>query len=95
MFNPSHPGEVFYGFFIEGHDRSIGSVAQHLGISTTLLQEFIDGERSVTVDLSLRLSKAFGTTAGYWLGMQSDYDNWHLANQPYEIDVQPFRQIGR
>jgi plasmid maintenance system antidote protein VapI len=32
------------------------------------------GKRSITADTDLRLSRALGTSEGFWLGLQADYD---------------------
>lgn len=38
------------------------------------INEIVHGLRSVTADTDLRLSRALGTSEGFWLGLQSDYD---------------------
>ena len=38
------------------------------------INEIVHGKRSVTADTDLRLSRALGTSEGFWLGLQSDYD---------------------
>lgn len=43
-------------------------------IPQTRLSEIIKGRRRITADTALRLSKYFGTTAKFWLGLQDDYD---------------------
>jgi len=37
----------------------------------------LNGAAGVSVDMDLRLSKALGTTPGFWLKMQTAYDLWH------------------
>ncbi len=46
------------------------------------INEIVHGLRSVTADTDLRLSKALGTSEGFWLGMQADYD---LEKQKFKI----------
>jgi hypothetical protein len=36
--------------------------------------EIIAGKRAVTVDTGLRLSRFFGMSDGFWIGLQTDYD---------------------
>lgn len=45
-----------------------------IGIAQTRISEVIHGPRRVTGDTALRLSKYFGTSARYWVGLRDDYD---------------------
>jgi plasmid maintenance system antidote protein VapI len=45
-----------------------------LGVPPRRINEIVHGKRSVTADTALRLSRYFGTSAEFWLGLQADYD---------------------
>ncbi len=45
-----------------------------LGVSPRRINEIVHGKRSITADTALRLSRYFGTSAEFWLGLQADYD---------------------
>jgi len=47
-----------------------------LGVSRKTLSKIINEKSSITPDMALRLSKAFNTSPGFWLNMQSKYDLW-------------------
>jgi len=49
-------------------------LANDIGIPQTRVSQIIKGERRITADTALRLSKYFGTTGKFWLGLQDDYD---------------------
>jgi addiction module HigA family antidote len=49
-------------------------VGRDLGVSPWRINEIIHGKRSITADTALRLSRYFGTSADFWLGLQADYD---------------------
>jgi len=49
-------------------------LSKDIGIPQTRISEIIKGNRRVTADTALRLSKYFGTSAKFWLGLQDDYD---------------------
>ena len=45
-----------------------------LGVSPRRINKIVHGKRSVTADTALRLSRYFGMSAEFWLGLQADYD---------------------
>ncbi len=49
-------------------------IGRDLGVSPQRLNELVHGKRSVTADTALGLSRFFGTSAEFWLGLQTDYD---------------------
>ena len=49
-------------------------LSKDLGIPQTRISEILKGRRRVTADTALRLSKYFGNSAKFWLGLQDDYD---------------------
>jgi len=49
-------------------------LGRDLGISPRRINEIVHGKRSITADTALRLSRYFGTSAEFWLGLQADYD---------------------
>ena len=57
-------------------DVSVTAFAAHIGISRVKLSRVLDGHAAVTADMDLRLAVALGTSAGYWLALQSQRDLW-------------------
>ena len=49
-------------------------LAKEISIPQTRISEIIKGNRRITADTALRLSKFFGNSAKFWLGLQDDYD---------------------
>jgi addiction module HigA family antidote len=49
-------------------------LAKTIGVPAMRISAICAGKRSITADTALRLSRAFGTTPGFWLGLQADYD---------------------
>jgi addiction module HigA family antidote len=45
-----------------------------INVPQTRISEIIKGNRSITADTALRLSKYFGNSANFWLGLQNDFD---------------------
>ena len=70
----THPGEVLKNEFLTELGISAYRLAKDTGIPQTRISEIIKGTRRITADTALRLSKYFGNTPKFWLGLQDDYD---------------------
>lgn len=69
-----HPGEILFYEFLEPLEISAYRLSKDLKIPQTRISEIIKGNRRVTADTALRLSKYFGNSAKFWLGIQDDFD---------------------
>ena len=69
-----HPGEVLKIEFLDELGISAYRLAKEVGIPQTRISEIIKGARRITADTALRLSRYFGNTPKFWLGLQADYD---------------------
>ncbi len=69
-----HPGEVLNLEFLEPLNISAYRLSKDLKIPQTRISEILKGRRRITADTALRLSKYFGNSAKFWLGLQDDYD---------------------
>lgn len=71
---PIHPGEFLMEDFIEGFGITQNKLAVSIGVPPRRINEIVHGKRGVTADTALRLGKLFGTTAQFWLNLQTLYD---------------------
>lgn len=69
-----HPGDILFYEFLEPMDITAYRLSKDLKIPQTRISEIIKGKRRITADTALRLSKYFGNSAKFWLGIQDDYD---------------------
>lgn len=69
-----HPGEVLKEEFLDPLGISQYKLAKTIGVQPIRIGEICAGRRSITADTALRLSRVLGTTPGFWLGLQADYD---------------------
>jgi antitoxin HigA-1 len=69
-----HPGEVLLEEFLNPMGISQNALARAIGVPPRRVNEIILGKRAVTADTGLRLATFFGTSEGFWLGLQADYD---------------------
>lgn len=70
-----HPGEILLEEFLEPMGITQYRLAKEIGVSQRRIGEVVTGKRSVTADTGLRLSRFFGVSDGFWVGLQTDYDN--------------------
>ncbi|GAC1420638.1 MAG: HigA family addiction module antitoxin [Flavisolibacter sp.] len=69
-----HPGEILMEEFLIPLNISAYKLAKDISIPQTRVSEIVKGNRRITADTALRLSKYFGNSAKFWLGLQDDFD---------------------
>jgi antitoxin HigA-1 len=74
-----HPGEHL-AEELAALEMSAAELARQLKVPTNRITEILNGQRSITGDTALRLAHFFGTSAQFWLNLQSLYD-LRLAEQ--------------
>jgi len=72
--NNIHPGEILLEEFLKPMKISAYKLSKEILIPQGRISEIIHNKRRITADTALRLSKFFGTTAQFWMGLQDDYD---------------------
>ena len=68
------PGEILKEEFIKPLGITAYKLSQAIGVPQTRTSQIIKGRRRITADTALRLSKYFGTSTKFWLGLQNDFD---------------------
>ncbi len=71
---PIHPGEILKMEFLDEFKLSAYALAKALAVPTNRVTAIVNGQRAITADTALRLSRFFGTTAEFWLNLQVHYD---------------------
>lgn len=69
-----HPGEILSEEFLIPFNISAYRLAKDIEIPQTRISEILKGNRRITADTALRLSRYFGNSAKFWLGLQDDFD---------------------
>ena len=69
-----HPGKVLKEEFLKPYNISAYRLCMDINVPQTRISEIIKGNRSITADTALRLSKYFGNSANFWLGLQNEFD---------------------
>ena len=76
-----HPGEVLRDEFLLPYGLTQSRLAKEIGVSHARICAICSGKRSITADSALRFAAFFGTTSGFWLGLQADYDTEEAAKE--------------
>jgi addiction module HigA family antidote len=91
--SPVHPGEVLLEEFIKPMNLSQNRLAIDIGVDARRINEIVLGKRAVTADTALRLSRFFGNSPQFWMGLQTQYDldvaEDHLGKR-LEREVRPY-----
>ncbi|MFL5752330.1 MAG: HigA family addiction module antitoxin [Bacteroidia bacterium] len=69
-----HPGEILLEEFLIPLEISAYRLSKEISIPQTRISEIIKAKRRITADTALRLSRFFGNSAKFWLGLQDDFD---------------------
>ncbi len=86
-----HPGEILQEEFLSPLSISAYRLAKDTFIPQTRISEILKGRRRITADTALRLSRYFGNSAKFWLGIQDDYD----LEEGFELKGKELKNIKR
>ena len=67
-------GDILVEEFLEPLGITPYRLAKDIGVSTSSILDLVHNKRKISVEMSLRLSKYFGTTPKFWLNMQNELD---------------------
>ena len=71
---PVHPGEILNEEFLFPMKITQYRLAKAIGVDARRIHSIVHGERSITAETALLFSRYFGNSAGFWMGLQSQYD---------------------
>jgi addiction module HigA family antidote len=89
-----HPGEILQEEFLIPLEISAYRLSKDIGIPQTRISEIVKCKRRITADTALRLSKYFGNSAKFWLGLQDDFDIEEERNQK-KTELNAIKQCTR
>lgn len=93
MKNPPHPGRIVRQECIEPSGLTITDAAERLGVTRQALNNLVNGKAGISPEMSIRLSKAFGSRPEVWLGMQMEYDLAQAEKSADKIKVKKIAPV--
>ena len=94
---PIHPGEVLSEEFLRPLGLSQYRLAKDINVPPRRINEIVQGKRAISADTALRLSRYFGTSAKFWLNLQTQYDldiQEEKIISELETGIKPFKQAA-
>ena len=73
-FAPVHPGEILLEEFLKPMGISQYRLAKDINVPSRRINEIVRGERAISADTALRLSRFFGMSENFWMNLQARYD---------------------
>lgn len=73
-FAPIHPGEILLEEFLKPLGVSQYRLAHDIGVPPRRINEIVHGNRAISADTALRLSRYFGLSERFWINLQAHYD---------------------
>ena len=92
MKQPVHPGKLIK-HSIEASGLSLTDAAKRLGVTRQTLSRVINGRTSLSPEMAVRVSKAFGSTVEHWMRMQMAYDLAAVEKTAKSIKVKRFPEM--
>src|SRR6185436_18078036 len=95
--SPIHPGEVLLDEFIKPMNLSQNRLAIDIGVDGRRINEIVLGKRAITADTALRLSRFFGNSPQFWMGLQTQYDldiTQDQLGKRLDSEVRPYVMAG-
>ncbi len=89
-----HPGEILQEEFLIPLEITAYRLSKDIRIPQTRVSEIVKGNRRITADTALRLSRYFGNSAKFWLGLQDDFDIEEERNEK-KAELNAIKQCTR
>jgi antitoxin HigA-1 len=82
---PVHPGQILKTLFMDASGIGVKQMANDLDVTPKTVSALVNGHQGISVEMALRLARAFGTSTDVWINIQKDYDLWK-ARQHVNLD---------
>ena len=76
---PFRPGEILERVYLEPLELTQEQFAGRVGVSRRMINEIVNGKRSITPRTAMKFGKALDTSPLFWMNLQDRYDLWELS----------------
>lgn len=90
MIDPPHPGEIVREECLAPLGLSVTEAARGLGVTRQTLNNLVNEKSGISPEMAVRLEKAFGSSADFWLRLQSAFDLAQVRKRDAEIAVKRY-----
>lgn len=91
MIDPPHPGEIVREECLEPLQLTVTEAAKVLGVTRQALNNLVNEKAGISPEMAIRLEKAFGSEADFWLRLQTAFDLAKARQRSDEISVKRYR----
>jgi addiction module HigA family antidote len=91
---PVHPGEILQQEFMLPLGISINALARELHVPVSRISKLVNRDRGITADTAMRAARYFGTSAEFWMNLQSRYDLLTAKKSIYKIIRRQVRPLA-
>ena len=92
---PITPGEILRDEFMAEYGLSQNKLALDLNTAVSIVNRVVNNKLRITADMALRLGKYFGTTAQFWMNLQTSYDLRVAERQTWPEIKDKVRQVQK
>ena len=89
----THPGVVLRDEYLKPLGVSNYRLAKETGLTATRIGQIVKGERSITPEAGLKISRFLGMSEGFWVKKQASYD-MHLAKREHAADLDKIHPLA-
>ena len=91
------PDEILLEEFLKPMGITQYRLAKEIGVPQRRIGEIVAGARAITADTGLRLAKFFGTSEGFWITLQSDYEREMAKDQLAGVlaEIRPWSEVNK
>ena len=91
------PGDILLEEFLKPMGITQYRLAKEIGVPQRRIGEIVAGARAITADTGLQLAKFFGTSEGFWITLQSDYEREIAKDQLAGVlaEIRPWSEVSK
>ena len=71
---PIHPGRILEEGYLNEMDITPNQLAKAMGVQQGHISQLIEGKQNITANIALRLERALGPSAQFWMNLQTRYE---------------------